>query len=98
MGERDHHVTIDEDRQLLGVVEDLRVRFTEIDAYATAMDELFHRTTWPLPRERRRDFNQLSCLITTVSRAVQNALGETDKRLSTFMRRRTRDRRRTARL
>ena len=69
----------------LELVEDLRIRLGEIDAFAVAAEERLHRVPWTIAREHRRDLNRLGYYLALLVQTVSQALDNCDVRLAAAM-------------
>jgi hypothetical protein len=73
------------EKGLIMLLEEMRSRLAEIDAYASAADELFHRMHWKLPPGQRRNRNRLSFILMLAAKTVEASLTEIDARMSVLM-------------
>ncbi|MBX3156765.1 MAG: hypothetical protein KF773_12235 [Deltaproteobacteria bacterium] len=75
---------------LLELVEDMRARFSTVDAFTSAAAELFDRIPWPRRRAHRRDFTRLSHLLSQAATMVSESAVESERRLRLALKRRRR--------
>lgn len=71
----------------MSLVEELRYRLAEIDAFANAADEMFRQIPWVIHRRHRRDLGRLTHLMSDAAHAAHAAIYETDLRLTTLLKR-----------
>lgn len=82
-----HAPTVDNagDAELLALLERLGTRLLQIDAYASAAEEMLDRIPWALPRRHRRDLGRLSHFISDAAESASATIREHEAGLAAVM-------------